>query len=102
MIFRYVSLGQQKAAFLPQEHYRWTDSTTIPASSADVNASPTSIDSSFAAPVKAGGPATPAVADPVETDEFKAWVRANVRWLMAELDWTRSGRTAEERETLNP
>lgn len=35
-------------------------------------------------------------------DAFKAEVRANARWIMAELDWARSGRTAEERARLNP
>lgn len=35
-------------------------------------------------------------------DAFKAEVRANARWIMAELDWARSGRTAEERVKLNP
>lgn len=33
-----------------------------------------------------------------EKDKF----RANARWIMAELDWTRAGRSAEERATLNP
>lgn len=32
----------------------------------------------------------------------KAFFRANIRWLMAELDWAKAGRTAEERAQLNP
>lgn len=39
---------------------------------------------------------------PVQPDEMKAWFRANVRWVMAEIDWTRSGRSTQERELLNP
>lgn len=38
----------------------------------------------------------------VSDAEMKGWIRANARWLMAELDWTRAGRRADERETLNP
>jgi hypothetical protein len=41
--------------------------------------------------------------DEVDPDHgLKADIRANARWIMAELDWARSGRTAEERERLNP
>lgn len=36
------------------------------------------------------------------TNAEKTKIRANIRWLMAELDWARSGRLADERETLNP
>lgn len=35
-------------------------------------------------------------------DALKAEIRANARWIMAELDWARAGRTAEERAKLNP
>lgn len=54
-----------------------------------------------------GAPGTAAAAptaNPSSLDDatMKGWVRANARWLMAELDWTRAGRRADERETLNP
>jgi hypothetical protein len=37
-----------------------------------------------------------------EDDTFRAVVRHNLRWLLAEIDHTRQGRTAQEREKLNP
>jgi hypothetical protein len=36
------------------------------------------------------------------TDIEKAKIRANIRWIMAELDYARSGRRHEERTRLNP
>lgn len=59
---------------------------------------------------RAGEPLAPppdAEPEPQSTEtamdtELKAWVRANARWILAELDWTRSGRKHDERETLNP
>lgn len=56
----------------------------------------------------AGEPDGPAAvaSSPVPTDLFdadmKAWFRANVRWVIAELDHVRAGRTEEERADLNP
>lgn len=50
-------------------------------------------------------PAAPAAAEAnplLFTQRDKDVFRANIRWLMAELDWARAGRTAEEREKLNP
>lgn len=44
----------------------------------------------------------PAPASLIFTDAEKAKIRANVRWIMAELDYARSGRNAEERADLNP
>lgn len=55
-----------------------------------------------------GAPGTyEGVGEPVSRDdqmtaELKGWIRANARWLLNELDWTRAGRDPEERETLNP
>lgn len=45
----------------------------------------------------------PVPASPVIfTDAEKAKIRTNIRWIMAELDYARSGRNADERATLNP
>lgn len=51
--------------------------------------------------VREGNPSAPKSAR-APNDATKAWVRANIRWVMAELDWARSGRSLEEREQLNP
>lgn len=96
-----------------------TDQT---ASAAAPAAEPTHIDASLASPVPSGTMAAEVAAneasDPVSaqsagltdkpsndllfTDAEKAKIRANIRWLMTELDYARSGRRADERETLNP
>ena len=41
-------------------------------------------------------PETPA------TDPTKGWFRANVGWVLAEIDYTKNGKTEAERAALNP
>lgn len=87
------------------------DENEIPETSAEVGATPTAIDSSLAEPAAAPVNDADAVEEPVAaapatdllfTTTEKAKIRANIRWIMAEIDYGRSGRRAEERETLNP
>lgn len=35
-------------------------------------------------------------------EEGKRWVRDNIGWVMAEMDHYREGKSADERERLNP
>lgn len=45
----------------------------------------------------------PAPAPAVDPDaDFKAALRRNARWLLAEFDWVRTGCTDEQRAQLNP
>lgn len=50
----------------------------------------------------AADPVPSGQANPVQDAEMKGWIRANIRWILAELDFIKEGHSAEARETLNP
>lgn len=65
----------------------------------DTDPNPTAAAPAPAAPAPAASaPKNENAFTQAEKDKF----RANARWILAELGWTESGRTAEERAHLNP
>ena len=49
-----------------------------------------------------GAPGTETAPDVAAADPIKDWFRANIGWVMAEIDYTKQGHSPETRSGLNP